>query len=146
MPDRLDAANALGNALVPHLSRNPLRINVKQRNIPRGSCIICYHENNMEIRFNHSYKQCKNRDRVCPYCHQASHLADRCPYVISGNYKESNARESEARPIAAPRFHSVRQSPEARAAVALGRRSLASAKARGKQPFSDDDEESGGDE
>ena len=146
MPDRLDAANALGNALVPHLSRNPLRINVKQRNIPRGSCIICYHETNTEIRFNHSYKQCKNRDRVCPYCHQASHLADRCPYVVSGNYREPEAREPEARPIAAPRFHSVRQSPEARAAVALGRRSMASAKARGKNPFSDDEEDSGGED
>jgi hypothetical protein len=137
MPDRLDAANALGNALVPHLSRNPLRI-------PRGSCIICYHENSTEIRFNHSYKQCKNRDRVCSYCHQASHLADRCPYIVSGNHTEPEAREPEARPIAAPRFHSVKQSPEARAAVALGRRSLASAKARGKKPFSDDDEESEG--
>ena len=146
MPDRLDAANALGNALVPHLSRNPLRINVKQRNIPRGSCIICYHETNTEIRCNHSYKQCNNRDRVCPYCHQASHLADRCPYVVSGSYREPEAREPEARPIAAPRFHSVRQSPEARAAVALGRRSMASAKARGKNPFSDDEEDSGGED
>jgi hypothetical protein len=36
MPDRLDAANALGNTI----SRVPLRINVKQRNIPWGSCII----------------------------------------------------------------------------------------------------------
>ena len=30
MPDRLDAANALGSALVPHISRDPLRINIKQ--------------------------------------------------------------------------------------------------------------------
>ena len=146
MPDRLDAANALGNALVPHLSRNPLRINVKQRNIPRGSCIICYHETNTELKYNHSYKQCKNRDRVCPYCHQASHLADRCPYVVSGSYREPEAREPEARPLAVPRLHSVRQSPEARAAVAQSRRSMASAKARGRDPFSDDEEDSGGED
>ena len=63
---------------------------------------------------------------------------------MSGNYKEPEAREPVARPIAAPRFHSVKQSPEARAAVALGRRSMASAKARGKNPFSDDEEDSGG--
>ena len=144
MPDRLDAANALGNTLVPHLSRNPLRINIKQRNIPRGSCIICYHETNTDLRFNHSYKQCNNRARVCPYCHQASHLADRCPYVVAGSYREPDAREPEARPIAAPRIHNVRQSPEARAAVAQSRRSMASAKARGKNPFSDDEEDSGG--
>jgi hypothetical protein len=62
-------------------------------------------------------------------------MADRCPYVLSGNHKEPEAREPEARPIAATRFHSVKQSPEARAAVALGRRSLASAKARGKNVF-----------
>jgi hypothetical protein len=54
MPDRLDAANALGNTLVPHISRYPLRImlNIKQHNIPKGSSIICYHENNKDIRFN----------------------------------------------------------------------------------------------
>jgi hypothetical protein len=143
MPDRLDAANALGNKLVPHLSRTPLRVNVKQRNIPRGACIICYHENNTRLRTSHSYKSCTNRDNVCRYCHAAQHSAERCPYVLSSQYQEPAAREPTPRPIATPRFHSV-QSPEARAAVALDRRSLASAKARGKKAFSDDEEPSDG--
>ena len=115
-----------------------------RHNIPRGSCIICYHENNTGLRFNHSYKQCRNRDRVCRYCHQANHPVERCPYVLSENHQEPEAREPTARLIAAPRFHSVHQSPGNRAAVALGRRTLALARSRGRLVFSDDKEGSEG--
>ena len=98
MPDRLDAANLLGNALVPHISRSPLRINVKQRNIPRGACIICYHELN-NLRSNHGYKQCPNRNRVCRYSHSANHPVEQCPYVLSDSHVEPRAREPTPRPI-----------------------------------------------
>ena len=143
MPDRLDAANLLGNALVPHISRSPLRINVKQRNIPRGACIICYHELN-KLRFNHPYKQCPNRNAVCRYCHSANHPAQQCPYVLSDSHVEPEARAPTPRPIAAPRRHSVRPSPEQHAQQALGRRSMISVRSRGKPAFSDDEDESEG--
>ena len=69
---------------------------------------------------------------------------ERCPYVLSNSHREPEAREPAVRPVAAPRFHSVHPSPEQRAHVTIERRSLASARSRGKPAFSDEDNESEG--
>ena len=77
---RTAASKQLGNALVPHLSNRPLRVNIKQLAMPRGMCKICYHESN-SLDMRHLWRDCRNRDLVCRVCHKDSHTTNECGYV-----------------------------------------------------------------
>ena len=78
---RTEASKQLGNAIVPHLSNRPLRINVKQLTMPRGMCNICFHESNSLDNMRHMWRDCPNRRNVCTVCHKDSHTTNECGYV-----------------------------------------------------------------
>ena len=78
---RTAASKQLGNAIVPHISNRPLRINVKQLTMPQGMCNICFHESNSLDNMRHMWRDCPNRRNVCAVCHKDSHTTEECGYV-----------------------------------------------------------------
>ena len=78
---RTAASKQLGNAIVPHISNRPLRINVKQLTMPRGMCNICFHESNSLDNMRHMWRDCPNRRNVCTVCNKDSHSTEECGYV-----------------------------------------------------------------
>jgi hypothetical protein len=74
VPDRVAAANFLGNETFKFISPISIRVNIKQQSVPRGQCIICYHEHNTKLNTKHVYAKCRNRALVCRYCHTTRHV------------------------------------------------------------------------